>query len=175
MTQMTITEALAELKLIGAKVKKKRQNIAKLAVRWSNEEDPIEGGSNATVARERQSITDLLERGVRIRSKIQSANLASLVTVGPTTRTVADWLIWRREFAADSLGLLSDLDSQYQNTQKLFRTNPQRDPNDETRVVTPVFNFEIEGVLTEQVEHNDILNSLDGKLSLHNATTTIEV
>ena len=58
------------------------------------------GGSVSAIKRELQAIHDLEERMVRIRRAIQHANQVTNVTIGKQARSIADWLVWRRDVSA---------------------------------------------------------------------------
>ena len=102
---MKITEALAEIKTIAARTIKKREAIMRYFSRDSRFRDPLEadGGSKEFVKRERQAIKDLEERLVKIRSAIQAINLRTSLAVNGTTRTVSEWLNWRREISNNAV------------------------------------------------------------------------
>lgn len=70
MAKSTITEALAELKTINARLETRRQNVGQYLMRDARLKDPLEtdGGSVEYVTRERQAIKDLEERIVQIRT-----------------------------------------------------------------------------------------------------------
>lgn len=176
----TITEALAELKLIKGKLDKKTAFITQYLGRQDGAKDPLEkqGGVAKSIAEEMQSINDLHERFVRIRSAIAAANTANNVTIGATSRSVADWLIWRRDVAPLVRGLqkgLSDKINQIRNGAKAqgWTTIKQGDtPANPTDVIIEIN----EKALAEASEKTqEILDTLDGKLSLHNATVQVEV
>ena len=98
---MKITEALGELKTIGKRITKKQEAVMRYFARQANVLDPLakelDGGSTAFISRERQAIGDLHDRLVQIRVGIQRANLDNSLEVGGRSRTIAEWLTWRRE------------------------------------------------------------------------------
>ena len=79
MAQVTITEALAETKTISARINSAQTAIQRHLVRDARMVDPLAnvGGSEKFVAEQRQSIRDLQNRLVDIRTKIQDANRAT--------------------------------------------------------------------------------------------------
>jgi hypothetical protein len=111
MPQITITEALQEIKTIGKRLEKKRQSISQYLARDTRVRDPLEkdGGSAKFITEERQAIADLEKRVIAIRIEIQRSNLAASLTVGTTARTVAEWLTWRREISAAQSTFLNGL------------------------------------------------------------------
>ena len=98
---MTITEALAELKTIQKRVEKKREFIVNYLCRQEGLKDPLErdGGAVTAIIREQQAIQDLETRHVNIRTAIQLTNQKTTITIGDTTKTIAEWLTWRKEVA----------------------------------------------------------------------------
>lgn len=179
MSKLTITESLAEIKTIGARIQKKREAVMRYFARDGRLRDPLEsdGGSIEFVKRERQAIADLENRLVAIRCAIQASNLATVVTVGEQSRKVAEWLNWRREvseqakqFLATMTGTLTKVRQEclkqgWQIVEK--ETQPQAG-----EVIVCVNERQL-AKESEQMEQ--LLGELDGKLSLLNATTTIDV
>src|SRR5688572_14386321 len=98
---MTITEALAEIKTVLKRIQSKREFVNSYLVRPDSMKDPLDkdGGSSEVLNREVQAITDLEQRLIDLRRGIQKANEATEVSLNGVTRTISDWLIWRREIA----------------------------------------------------------------------------
>lgn len=178
-SQITITEALQELKTIDARVGKKKEFIFSFLYRQNNQRDPHEkdGGSAVLIARERQSIDDLLERKIRIRNAINEANAANTVTIGDKTRTIGEWLVWKRDVAPILRNILNETSTRLQavrnDAQRHGFAVTQTAPSEVTPDVIVNIN---ERELAEQIETlTEITSVLDGQLSLKNATITIEV
>lgn len=181
MAQMTITEALAEIKTVGKRIEKKREAMGPYFARQDKVRDPLEkeGGSVAFVAKERQAIRDLLMRLVALRVAIQRANLTEAATVRGETRTVAEWLTWRRDVSKIEQMVVSDI----RNAVNHFRSEAAK-RNVQFRDATATGPVSAEDIVVtvsekdvieeaEKIEH--MLGDLDGVLSLKNATTLIEV
>ncbi|HEX8851189.1 MAG TPA: hypothetical protein VF761_16810 [Gemmatimonadaceae bacterium] len=176
-TTTTITEALAEVKLIGKKIGKKQEFILTYLLRGAMVKDPLEkdGGSETIVAREMQAIRDLEERVVKIRTAIAHANATAQLTIGTTTRTVSEWLTWRRDVAPIEKKLLGDIvarvnaarEQARRATGKLTSDAAAAEPSD---ILVNLSEVEIQ-TRVEAIE--EVLGRLDGLLSLHNARTTI--
>src|SRR5216117_1550011 len=117
---MTITEALAEIKTIGKRIAKKRESISGYIARQDNLKDPLgsEGGSVEFIKRERQAIRDLEERIVELRAKIARANATTIIAVNGDSRSVADWLTYRREVAPGQQQFLNGLRNGLDNLRK---------------------------------------------------------
>src|SRR5271154_1619796 len=101
MEKMTITEALSEVKLIEKKVTKKRETVMQNLVRAEHIPDAFvnEGGSNKVLTSEIQSIQDLSLRLEKIRASIARANLDHDITLNEKTKSIHEWLTWKRETA----------------------------------------------------------------------------
>ncbi len=176
-TKLTITEALADIKTTSARIKKKKEVVMRYFARDSKLRDPLEneGGSKEFVRRERQGIKDLEEKVVLLRSAIQQLNLNTELTIGDEKKTVTQWLNWRREIANDQKAFLSQMANQLsalrQQATRQGLAVTDKDSNNPGDVLVMVNEKELAGEI-EKLE--EILGSLDGKLSLLNATTFIE-
>lgn len=180
MASITITEALAEIKTIGKRIEKKRQFVGQYLVRQEIVRDPLEnqGGSKAALTAELQGVRDLEERIVALRRGIAGINASVTLTVGTTTRTIGDWLTWRREVAPGRKASIANLrqtliNFRTQQAQKgmTVRTEPTADPTDKDIIV----NVDELALGREAETIEEVLGTLDGLLSLKNATTSFEV
>lgn len=184
MSGLTITEALAEVKTINKRLEKKRASVLPYLARDLRVKDPFEskGGSESFIKAERQGIHDLQTRIIGIRTAIQKKNLATNLTIGGITRSVSDWLTWRREIADGEKMFLATLNQGL----KTFRADLQRKGGTIKTATSQVENFDAsappEMVINVDEKHlleslegiETVLGELDGKLSLINATTFIE-
>lgn len=168
----TITEGLAELKTITARLAKKRQFIQSHLIRDAERIDPLDkqGGSINAIKAEMQAVRDLEDRAVAIRSAVNRANANTELTVGGTARTVEQWLIWRREVSRGQVEFLSTLTNHVERAR-------QRDPysgrgKDELGLIVNIDEKQLAADTEKLVE---ILGELDGRLSMVNATTVIEI
>ena len=179
MVQTTITEALAELKTIDKRIEKKREFILSYLLRQEIFKDPLEkeGGSVSAIRRELQSIHDLEERRIGIRRAIQLANQTTMVTVGKQTRSIADWLVWRREVAPRQTQFLASIRMKIeQSRQEAVRRGAGLASNTETaRPSDVIVNINEQDRAREIEAMEEALGQLDGLLSLKNATIIIEV
>jgi hypothetical protein len=178
--KITITEALAELRTIERRVPKKQQFCLGFLWRQDALRDPHEksGGSATLIKRERQGITDLLERLISIRRAIAKANAETKLTVAGKTRTIADWLVWRREVAPVQSRLLNQMSGKLDGMRqdavrkqiKIVEKGQQAGSLEDV-----VVNIN-EAELAEEIEHlEEVLGTLDGALSLANATTIVDI
>jgi hypothetical protein len=187
MSKITITEALQEIKTIGKRLEKKRNSITPYLVRDTRNRDPLakDGGSEKFITSERQAIASLENNIIKIRVAIQQSNLTSLLTIGNTIRSVAEWLTWRKEVSLNQVsflrGMATGLNSVRNEVQKkggrtiqgaAVQVNEGFDPQGPPEVVV---NVDEQALLAEQEELETILGTLDGKLSLFNASTIVEV
>jgi len=178
--EITITEALAEIKTIGKRLEKKRSNVMQFLARQDGIKDPLEkeGGSVAFVSSERQSIADLGSRIVALRAGIQKANESTIVTINGKSRSIADWLVWRRDVASGEIAFLNQIRAQLANV----RTQAGKAG---TAIVAPgataasPADFVVsvdERELAAQIEgFEETTGQLDGQLSLKNATTVFTI
>lgn len=187
---MTITEALAEIKTIGKRLEKKRQAVIDNLGRDSRMKDPLADGNGMSslkfVASERQAIDDLEKRIVAIRTAIQSSNLTVRCKVGDREMPVQDWLNFRREISVGRQQFLMHINQSIKQLRaqaqakggKVTFAGVAQQTNVTTGEQQPVeilLNLNERDLLTEQETLEQTLGELDGKLSLLNATTIVEV
>lgn len=177
---LTITEALAETKTIEKRITKKRESIGQFIGRQEKVKDPLaaDGGSVEYIKREEQAVRDLEERLIAIRSAILAANVATPVSVNGDTRSIQDWLTWRREVAPKQQAYLKVIRGGIDNLRRECQskglavvqataTVGDVSPNDVWMNIS-------EKELADRIEHLEtVLGTLDGQLSLKNATTTV--
>lgn len=179
MRTITITEALAELKTLDKRIQKKRDSIGQYLIRQEKFKDPLaaQGGSEGFVRAERQSSADLEENIIAIRSAIQKVNLETTVTIEGVTRTITDWLSWRRDVAPKQQTFLGRLRVTIEETRKkaaginaqLVGAGEAKNPDD------VIVNLDEKKLSEETEKLETTLGYLDGQLSLKNATVTISV
>jgi len=180
MQTMTITEALAEIKTIGKRLEKKRAFVEQFLARQEGLKDPLsrEGGSVEALRETRQSIDALEERIIRIRRSIAKANDVVELSVGGRSRTIAEWLIWRREVASGRTQFLTRLQNAIGSVRSQAKQkgwNVVRAEGEAQAQTDFIVNID-ERALSAEIElMEEILGSLDGQLSLKNATTMVEV
>ncbi len=175
--QLTITEALAEVSLVQKKIVKKRTTVNGTLTVYEHQDDPYQkdGGIEKAIAAEVQSINDLEKRLLNIRTGIAKANMETKITIGKTTRTIFDWLTWRREVAEKHKEFSQGI---YSQTKRAIDQNAQRpavfkDTNDEQQLAKVKAVLPYTDYLKDAEDVEDTLEKLDGLLSLKNATTTI--
>lgn len=177
---ITITEALAEIKTIGKRLESKRNSIGPYLVRQDGVRDPLEkdGGSAKFIAQERQAIGDLEDRVISLRRGIQAANDATSVTINGKSRTISEWLTWRRDVAPGQKVFLTGLRNALNNVRNKARQDgvaliSATATTAETKPTDLIVSID-EGSLNAEIEAiEDTLGQLDGQLSLKNATVTI--
>lgn len=178
MPEITISEALAELKLTKKKIEQKRQFITTNTLRSAIVKDPFEteGGSLKKLRQERQAINDLSQNYLDIRTAIQNANSTHSLTVENETKTITEWLIWRRELAEDTAlwyrHLTKELDD---NKRKMLNTGKSlTSSQDSSNINEVIINFPESEIFDEYQKLVTINERLDGKLSAFNATTVVK-
>lgn len=174
---MTITEALAEIKTIDKRIASKREFMQQYLFRLDNVKDPLEkdGGSEKVIASEMQAVNDLEERVVTLRHNIQEANEETMVTIEGVTRSISDWLVWRREVAPIRQNFLTQMRRTVNSARDtLRRENRQLVPNGQEKPSDVIININEKELATQSEKLNNILGQLDGQLSLKNATVMIK-
>jgi hypothetical protein len=180
MAKTTVTEAMAELKLIAGKVNKKREFVLKNIARIEKLRDPLEkdGGSPEVLAKEMQAVKDLEERFVKIRQAIWRSNLETKIEICGVTRTITEWLAWRREIAQGNATFLANLASSVASARSEARKRGVELREKDTEGASPddvVIHVNEMEIQKDQESVSDILAKLDGQLSVKNATVAIEI
>ncbi len=178
MAALTITEALAEVKTITKRLDKKQEFVTSYIARPAVMRDPFadEGGGAAKVASERQAIGDLSARIVSIRTGIQKANHATVVTIEGVTQTIAQWLTWRKEVAPRNQAFLSRMRGTLDGLRKkAIQQGGKITDAPSNEMQDWIININESELAKESELTETILGTLDGVLSLKNATTFIEL
>lgn len=174
--KLTITEALAEIKTIAKRIQKNREFVEAFLYRQESRKDPHEkdGGSFQAVKSKRQAISDLENRLVSLRASINHANEITIVTICGESKTIADWIIWRREVSPAHKEMLNSLSQSLISMRDEARKKGMNVVNGAAENDMDIIVNINEKELYDEIEKTEeILGSLDGKLSLINATTFI--
>lgn len=180
MAGITITEALAEIKTLGKRIEKKREFINQFLARQDGVRDPLEkdGGSPAVISAERQSVADLENRIITLRRGIQQANDTTTVSINGVSRTISEWLTWRRDVAPGQRTWLANV----RNSVNGIRDNAKRQgvalvqanaTSGDTKPTDLIVNIDERALAADAETLEDTFGQLDGQLSLKNATVTI--
>lgn len=179
MEKITITEALSEINLIKKKIESKRKIVLGLLVSPEHMKDPYEsvGGSEVFIKCEVQSIADLERRQINIRSAIAKANLDHEITVGEQTKSIHDWLTWKREIAQQAISFLNSIATSVKNELDQLTKLPKvyKNDKDETHLLRLKSNIDLPEINKSQERLNEMFETLDGKLSLRNATIIVNI
>lgn len=179
MDTITLTEALSEVNLINKKIESKRLKIKGTLSRAEHVPDPFEseGGSPKMIQSELQSIEDLSRRLSRIRGAISLANLNNNITVGEETRTIHDWLVWKREVAKGQIEFSAAVSRDLKAQIDKGSTQPQiyKDQQEQTHLVKWLYNIDYSQWCKNHEKLTDKFETLDGKLSLKNAIITVTI
>jgi hypothetical protein len=181
MATMLITEALQQVKILAERIQKKRKFVEGNVTSNSRFIDPLkkDGGSDKVIASELQAIGDLEQNLVNVRTAIQKKNLESYLTFEGTTRTVAEWLIWRREISGGQQVFFAQLASKIVTTRAAHERAQQSAPQTPEGQAVKESNINVhmsETALAKDTESlGIILGTLDAKLSIFNATTMVEI
>lgn len=178
MTAITITEALAELKLIDNKIANKNSFILSHLYRNKALVDPLadEGGSPEAVAQALQAIGDLRSRKLAIRAAINHANQTNEVTCGGATRTIEEWLVWRRlvypESQASAQAIVNTLRQARHNAGSVGNRLQAAQTQSADDIIVHIKEKEyVEAMHAVQ----EVYDRLDGLLSLKNAQIMVDV
>lgn len=175
--EMTITEALAETKLVANKIKSKFNFVGNNLLRPADRLDPLgnQGGSEKIIAEEMQAIEDLFKRQVKIRSAIRQANETEMVQVEDMMMPIADWLVWRREVLPVKKNILAKWQSAIINQRReVAKPRGFQAAQEVTGEDLVAHLNEVE--LQKEIEKlQAIEDRLDGLLSLKNAQVLVEV
>lgn len=178
MTKTTITQALAEIKTVAKRIDTKVAGVTEHLMQPAALRDPLErqGGSAKYVTEERQAINDLLALQVRIRRAIADANISNSITAGGQTRTIAEWLIWKREVAPKQSAFLRSLFNNIRNERLRAQAKGASivTAGQDTKPADVVVNLDEKALIAEIEQLDTILGTLDGELSLKCATIFIE-
>lgn len=179
MRKMTITEALAEVKTIGKRVEKQRDFVGKFLTRPEQLKDPLakEGGSESLIANALDSIRDLEQTVIRIRLAVADANAKNTIKIGNVEKSIAEWLVWRRDVAPRHEQFLATLSTNIDRQRQFAQTKGGTVVAANSAEVKPtdiVVNIKESELHKEIEEFQGTLGALDGQLSLKNATITIQ-
>jgi len=178
--KLTITEALAEIKTIDKRIGKKQESILPYLWRQEQLRDPHEkdGGSVAFIQKELQAIGDLGVRKMALRRAIQRANDTTRFSINGTENSISDWLTWRREVAPGKQTFSKQMASHIHQARAQAQAKgfavvgagavPSQ-PSD------LLVNINEQELAAEMENLETVLGSLDGQLSLKNATVLVEV
>ena len=176
---MTITEALAEIKTVGKRLASKKAFVEQYLYRPDSLKDPLEatGGSYVLITREMQAIADLEQRIIDIRRAIAKANEETKITIEGVEKSIADWLIWRREVAPDKERFLNGLNLRLTSARdQIKRQSPMYGTNTTAeKPVDLIVNVSELELKNDREEIKTVLGNLDGQLSLKNATVAVTI
>lgn len=173
----TIAEGLQEIKTLHKRIEKKREFIKNCLCRYNQMRDPHEkdGGSNLIIKKERQAIKDLEDNVIEIKLKIDAANANTSVKVCAEVRTIAEWLVWKRELAVKKKRFLELLQSSIQSVrnQAIQKGSSVVESDIKAAAMDIIINVNEMELANEIEQMENILSTLDGQLSVKNATVQI--
>lgn len=175
--EMTITEALAEIRLEANKVTKKRQFVLAHIGRSADRIDPLaeQGGAKEVLARELQAIDDLNDRIVSIRTAINKANMEHSITVGDITMTIAEWLVWRRDIMPIYKHMYNDMAQVISRNRNELKDARRLRAGQEVTGEDFIPHVDVVQLQADMEQIQEIEDRLDGLLSLKNAQVTVEI
>lgn len=176
----TVTEALAQLKVIGKRIESKQTFVAQNMTRDEQLKDPLakDGGQSLVIEREMQALRDLRELEVSIRRAIAQANATTEISINGHTRTIADWLRWRRDVAPGERDFMRLLVSTVERARQragskgggLVSASANVGDSKPSDIVV---NMSEVSLNKSYEELQALLEILDGQLSLKNATIMV--
>ena len=181
---ITITEALAEIKTIGKRLEKKREFVQQYLAQPERIKDPFEkdGGSQAVLSQEMQSISDLEGRQIQLRVAISRINDQTQLAIDGTSRTINEWLVWRREVAPGQEAFMTKLMQLLGGLQKEAQQRGARMVGAGAAVAVGdsqptdiIVNIDERKLSENREKLQNVLGQLDGQLSLKNATLTLDI
>lgn len=180
MEKITITEALSEINLIGKKIKSKQEKITGALVRYEHMPDlyAAAGGSEKMITEETQSMRDLMTKLARIRSAVSQANITNKITINQRERSIHDWLTWKREISESEIEFAKKVHMTIKHNVDQIQKQPQlikQENTTEPQLAKLKVNTDFAYWIKESEELCDVLEKLDGQLSLKNATIFVEV
>lgn len=180
MTSITITEGLAEIKTLEKRIQHKSAALIPYVARPAALIDPLEkkGGSALYITGEMQSIMDLQNRLISIRTAIQNTNLKTKLTVQGIERTIAEWLTWRKEISNNQRMLLANIRAQISRARGEGRPSTARQAvADATSTGVDQIHVSVDesGIISASEQMEQVLGTLDGQLSLMNATVRLDL
>lgn len=178
MGKMTITEALSELNLISKKLDKQRHALKGACLKYSEHTDPYasDGGAKAFYNKTKQSIVDLEDNLVKIRKAIHAKNIETEITIKGLTKTIDEWLSWKKDIYEGSKNSLNDIENIINREVEEIKKNPKvkKDEADNVVLLTLEPSEDLAEIEKSKERLLTIYENLDGQLSLKNATTIIE-
>ncbi len=175
----TITEALADIKVLNKRILKKQEFVNSHLLTGDHIKDPYadKGGVKKIVEEELQSIGDIRIRIVTLRAAINQANMNTGITINGETKSMYSWLTWRREimetetvFVAKSAAKIQAELSQYNNRPQVWKDD---DEKQHLVHLEPTVDPKLFQDASEKLDV--IAGSLDGQLSMKNATTFVHI
>jgi len=157
----TIQEGLEDTETFLRELDERRKFILDHVVHEAYQQDPLEdrGGSKSAIREALEAIDRLSEMILVTRVAINKARANTDVTVSKTTKTVEEWLIWRKELSIGALSFVEYLAEKVRNA---------REWGDDFLV-----NLDEEELAQMEKDLLETLGELDGKLSVIYATTDI--
>jgi len=95
-TEMTVAEALTELKRIAKLSARRNRNIARYSSKKKGDPDEVEG-QKAWIAAQYQSAKDLIERWTKIKLAINDSNLETIIEFEGKKFSVAEAILFKQQ------------------------------------------------------------------------------
>lgn len=167
MPRITVAEALGELAQIDQRLATKQQLIESFLVRDAALHDPLrnEGGTLSALAQEKAGLAALRERKVLLSRAIQTINAQTTLTFKDITRSIADWMAWKRDVLPTRTKFLQQLRGWIMWARSVPRT----------KAGAVVAQIDEKSLLEEIELLEEVQGWLQGQLNLKNAILTLDV
>ena len=185
MADLTVTEGLAEIKLTHKKLASVTENARQYVVHPASQLDPLakSGGSTKYIKEQLDSLNGLSDYLVQLRSAIAASNMGTLFTIRGVTKTVQQWLEWKREAGPKKLEALHEILEKIQTSREDAARHAAISSARSSAVVQQAtilpegvtVNLDESALLKEIQELEELLAVIDGQLNQVNAQTKIKL
>lgn len=105
-TEMTVAEALTELKRIAKLLNKRIQNITRYSSKKKGDPDEVEG-QKSWIKQQHQSANDLIERWTKIKLAMNKSNLEAIIDFEGDQFSVAEAILFKQQLHEMKSNLLN--------------------------------------------------------------------
>ena len=183
MADLTITEGLAEIKLTHKKLVSVTANVQQYVVYPASQLDPLakSGGSSKYIQEQLDSLAGLTDYLVKLREAIAASNMVTHFTIKGVTKTVQQWLEWKREAGPKKLDALHAILSKIQESRdEMSRRQAMSGLRSvsQTAAALPeglTVNLDESALLKDIQELEELLAVIDGQLNQINSMTRINL
>lgn len=178
--ELTITQALAKINVLKKRIENKAAFVREHVARQKMYEDPFaaEGGTPKEIVSAQDSIRKNSESVIKLRCAINASNTLTYVEAAHLRRSIAAWLIWKREVEPSERTRVAALLEAIKRTRETAASKKVQVVSHDGEAQEPLdlmINIDEKALRLKASLLDDITGELDGELSQSNATTTINV